>query len=682
MGTIGGAATLGGASTMAFFSDTEAFANNRLVAGELDLLVDWEEHYSDWSDDENVGGVRMIDYTEPPDQRDPLEDDEVPLPTFTNPMVAVEESDVDAFMDATAIEAFPDTGTDPDGDPTTSTPNRPDDGVQDVIPADDECRYIRQFLRDDAGNWRSALDSGARTNTTRGGPPNAQTTTPGDPLVRISDVKPGDFGGVTFSLHLCDNPGYIWVNGDLRENAENGLTEPEATDDDEDDGTGVADPDVGDDQSGELADEMMVSLWYDTGETLAWDGDPKEGDTIQQSGEPTVEDFVNNTGLVSGRLSTVLDVLNSNNGRGIPLDGDLTDSVSVSVPPSSVGPGEISGLGAFDRSTGTVDCPTGLLEALRIPYFVLILLGIYFDTAADPEPVDVPVSVGTNGQTGTVTIHGVERSGYFSKRIDSITISTDFPVRRVGARRFLLTHTSPIWETGQGVTLTEVTAPGPRPAGMAMFTLCYDPNDLGGQQQVEPVRTCFDASTTAYLGLAWWLPVDHANEIQGDSVAFDLGFYTEQCRHNDGSGMVPAGRSDVSVTAVDTTVETTTRHQVEVEVGDDLDGNTLNEIVVDYPSDFDISDVDPGDASDLSYDVDPSFGGALPQVVPTVSQVTRSDNDTRVAFTLSTSLPVFALERFSLEYGDARNASSAGTHTVVVEIDGTTVGSDSLSITT
>jgi hypothetical protein len=31
--------------------------------------------------------------------------------------------------------------------------------------------------------------------------------------------------------------------------------------------------------------------------------------------------------------------------------------------------------------------------------------------------------------------------------------------------------------------------------------------------------------------------VDHANEIQSDSVRFDLGFYTEQCCHNDGSGM-------------------------------------------------------------------------------------------------------------------------------------------------
>ncbi|MEF8819737.1 MAG: hypothetical protein V5A31_11155, partial [Haloferacaceae archaeon] len=38
-----------------------------------------------------------------------------------------------------------------------------------------------------------------------------------------------------------------------------------------------------------------------------------------------------------------------------------------------------------------------------------------------------------------------------------------------------------------------------------------------------------------YLGFAWYLPVDHANEIQSDTATFDLGFYTAQERHNDGS---------------------------------------------------------------------------------------------------------------------------------------------------
>jgi len=55
------------------------------------------------------------------------------------------------------------------------------------------------------------------------------------PLIDIEDVKPGDFGEVTFDFALCDNPGYLWMNGELLENAENGLTEPEADDPDEPD---------------------------------------------------------------------------------------------------------------------------------------------------------------------------------------------------------------------------------------------------------------------------------------------------------------------------------------------------------------------------------------------------------------------------------------------------------------
>jgi predicted ribosomally synthesized peptide with SipW-like signal peptide len=49
-------------------------------------------------------------------------------------------------------------------------------------------------------------------------------------------------------------------------------------------------------------------------------------------------------------------------------------------------------------------------------------------------------------------------------------------------------------------------------------------------------RAALESGNTILFGLAWGLPVDHANEIQTDSVAFDLGFYAEQERHNTGLG--------------------------------------------------------------------------------------------------------------------------------------------------
>jgi plastocyanin len=45
---------------------------------------------------------------------------------------------------------------------------------------------------------------------------------------------------------------------------------------------------------------------------------------------------------------------------------------------------------------------------------------------------------------------------------------------------------------------------------------------------------CFEGDTQHSLAFAWWVPVDHGNEIQSDSATFDLQLYTEQCRHNDG----------------------------------------------------------------------------------------------------------------------------------------------------
>ena len=61
----------------------------------------------------------------------------------------------------------------------------------------------------------------------------------------------------------------------------------------------------------------------------------------------------------------------------------------------------------------------------------------------------------------------------------------------------------------------------------AAFSYC-DPS--GG----DPV--CFPAQRTYCLGFEWWVSPAVENEIQSDSVSFDLGFSTEQCRHNDGSG--------------------------------------------------------------------------------------------------------------------------------------------------
>jgi hypothetical protein len=65
----------------------------------------------------------------------------------------------------------------------------------------------------------------------------------------------------------------------------------------------------------------------------------------------------------------------------------------------------------------------------------------------------------------------------------------------------------------------------------------YDEVDNGAPNSgADPNRECFTPQMSHYVGFAWYVPTLVGNQIQSDSVSFDLGFYTEQCRHNDGSG--------------------------------------------------------------------------------------------------------------------------------------------------
>lgn len=286
LGTVGVASAGAGLGTSAFFSDQDTFENNRLVAGELDLKVDWAQTYN--------------------------------------------------------------------GEPVNAFPDEDGDDVQDPIQS-------REQIAQESG---LPIDSPSVETMFR----DQFVDIPDDylrPLIELEDVKPGDSGEITFSLHLFDNAGYIWMNGRCIENAENGIVEPERDDPDEVEASGPL--------SGELAQAIRVALWYD------------DGDNVHETDE---------TIIFRGSLRELALLLCD----GIALDGDR------STPFSSVN----------------------------------IVTGDAFEDSL----------LAANG------------------------LSDD--------------------------------------------------------------RECFDASTTHHLGLRWELPVDHANELQTDSVRFDLGFYTEQCRHNSG----------------------------------------------------------------------------------------------------------------------------------------------------
>jgi predicted ribosomally synthesized peptide with SipW-like signal peptide len=516
LGTIGVASAGAGFGTSAYFSDTETFEDNEMVAGELDLLVDWTEHYSDW-----MGAERDVDVS----MTDPDDDTYTPVPTADYPQLWVK--DKSAFMRKTAIEAFPD--TDENGDA--------DDGIQDTIPSDNECAYIRKHLKEN-GDWISPLDSPARTN----GDVEGQTTTSGDPLINLQDVKPGDFGEVTFSLHLCDNPGYIWMTGMLDEEltSENGVNEPESKDPDEKEGVV------------ELLNELRTIIWYDFGtdydeDGYPWEGpysgDAAEGDNVQQNGEPNL--------IAQGSLRAVLDALNTGT-HGIALDANPASS-SVQIPPagdSTVGNTDFVCVRKEKPQQGIVECAdvntdwttVEKLEAGQLPpvdgnqtYSTSAgRINIYTVSEKDGQPFEIAFD--SEFPVAGVLLKGGQ---------DSNACTPDGQTYSSGTAGYVYDFdngaVSDPWDNGDE-TLGAPTNQGGNQAAISNVQFCTEPDGNGDNGEIPPQeegRQCFEASTTASIGFAWWLPVDHANEIQTDTVGFDLGFYTEQCRHNDGSGLPP-----------------------------------------------------------------------------------------------------------------------------------------------
>ncbi|RAW44891.1 hypothetical protein DQW50_12045 [Halorubrum sp. 48-1-W] len=205
LGAVGVASAGAGLGTTAYFSDDESFEDNTLTAGELDLKMDYRMTY-------RGGSGRLAELQQ-----------NYPNATFV-------DEDMEPTDDDTGVYLL---------DQVPSRENYP--GAEDwVIGAngiyDSEAGEGEGFQRDEL------IDAGDLENA----------------LIRIGDVKPGDYGEVTFSTHLYDNPGYMWIGGALTGNDQNGYTEPEQ-ETLEEMGDATDDPD-GD---GQLADSIQAKVWYD-----------------------------------------------------------------------------------------------------------------------------------------------------------------------------------------------------------------------------------------------------------------------------------------------------------------------------------------------------------------------------------------------------------------------------------
>jgi len=651
LGAMGVAGAAAGFGTNAYFSDSETFDGSTLTAGELDLKVDWEEHYSDWSADENDdreesdGGESDADDGEgtfPVQMEQPGDLDSYKafppgtgpdVEATSDPLIWIPNAYVDDFMDNTSIDAFPDS----DNNGIADFP------IEDVGERE-PCDYLA-----DVGGESDGLDPASDELGRTDNDDTIDEDGNPKPLIHLNDLKPGDFGEITFSTHLCDNPGYLWMNmpGGLT-TSENGLSEPEAEDADEDqtineDGEIVGKEGV-DDPVVELADEIHTTIWYDNNcDNLITCEEKVDimavADTSQSiNGSLDNSDASEEIDQIRAGANTFIDRLQSNATSANQIraglltfnggqDAGEDDPTVFNRPALRAGLGP---LGQFDTdSDGSADVgnflPNQGIGDTPMPY-ALDLAQKVLDDQGRPEARSIILLVTDGlpdyvGGGGTVPYTVEENEGgplpttgttytseVFSDGTSDGTSSSDEQDETAAEAAEVQNDGVEIWVAGIGLdsdddlflenevagddgdqttaqpdffvdtafdpestsdsgdvnintaarTLADTFASGTGRCDEVIFTgtlreaadalaanegrgipldadrgTAYD--ELNDPENAA-TRECFMAARTHCFGFSWWLPVDHANEIQTDGVAFDLGFYTEQCRHNDGGG--------------------------------------------------------------------------------------------------------------------------------------------------
>ena len=546
LGAVGIASAGAGLGTTAFFSDSETFGDNTLTAGELDLLVDWQQTY-------------------------------------------------DFGEGQTFISAHPD--HDGDGEQSIAADN--DAGqlrYSDFPDEEDEDSNGANLPVLDCANIPPLEEADFGTDPVTG----QEMET----LVQLSDVKPGDSGEITFSLHLCDNPGYIWMQADNVSESGGVHTEPEMLVDAE--------------NLPDLADAIEATLWYDEDCDNVYDGaDPVDimltldfsGSMLydQYGGIVSTDDIQINGTTYSE--TTKIDLVELGTRQFI----DYLQSQNADV---KVGVAYFDGEGSDDTEPRT-----GVLQAMTTDLSVVdtALAGLRqklanvvsggpgstpFDGDGDSDPFSNAGSIAT----GTYIGEGVDdaqaeldangRSGAEKRNIvlsdgESFngTGSTTFSSPTGAADDARAASPSPATDVytinvdGSASVLQSMAGPAGGSGGdPAFFNDVDDPlniptvfGNLAAQTVAEkvimqdslgnvlaalsdgngvpldgnratiydelsdpaddPDRDAFRGDGVMHcIALSWEVPFEAGNELQGDTLGFDLGFYTEQERHNDGAG--------------------------------------------------------------------------------------------------------------------------------------------------
>jgi predicted ribosomally synthesized peptide with SipW-like signal peptide len=543
LGAVGVASAGAGLGTTAYFNDTESFEGNQLTAGQLDLLVDWQQTY-------DFGDGRQFVSAHPDHDGDGEQSIEI-------------DGEVFKYSD------FPD-----EDDEDSNGANLP------IL----DCETIPPLSE---ANFNVDPVTGEEMET----------------LVQLTDVKPGDSGEITFSLHLCDNPGYIWMQA-ANVNDDGGAgTEPEL----------IVDPD----NMGDLGDAINAKLWYDEDCDNVYDaarpvdimltldfsgsmlydrfGGVVSSDPIAINGSNYTEttkidlvelgtrqfiDFLQSAsadvqvGVAyfdgekqgdneprTGILQTLTSDLSVVDGALSGLRQKLANVVSGSAGSTPFdGDGDPNPFAGGGIATGTyigegVDDAQGELDAngraSADKRNIVLSDGESFNgtgstqfsspigaaddaRAASPSPATDVFTINVNGSASTLLAMAGPAGGsggdstFFNDLDDPLNIPSVF-----GNLAAQATQEKIIMEDSLANVLAELADGNGIPLDGNRSTLYDELSDPAD----DPDRDAFRGDGVMHcVALEWELPLDVGNEVQGDTLGFDLSFYTEQARHNDGAG--------------------------------------------------------------------------------------------------------------------------------------------------
>ena len=427
LGTVGVASAAAGVGTSAYFSDVEPFEANRLAAGELDLRIDWQLKYWGMPEDHSLA----------------------PYGSAGRPFVSAHPDHDEDGMQSLDLSEF-DEGEFADHDEEVHYLDG-DANIQEYL----TCETLRNFNDpDDFDNDN----------------PNYEP----ESLIDLDDVKPGDSGEVTFSIHLCDNPGYVWFGGQP-----NVLDSP-------------------------LADRIRVEMWYD----VECDNEfNKNG-----AGDARI------VGTPS-RLRRFLEDLEKGyqlNPSAYPhIDGiDVGDD---SDNPASARSGTIewkeNGLELADDTNGSIEV-TGT------------------------KPLEYTVHVEADGDSLVLRLFNLYLDGYSlaaSEDEDDLSRVVEFDWTVLDEHNGAVTDVDGIYEleieSQDGRSCDCYVSPCEDDGNVWPFTDDTIASTEWYHCKAEP-ELCFPADETFCVAFYWELSTQVGNEVQGQSASWDLSFYTEQCRHN------------------------------------------------------------------------------------------------------------------------------------------------------